>query len=65
MLHDDYKLVVDGTRGAGAELFDLRGDTAERHDLAAVEPDVLQDLRQRLRAWQESVLQSLTGADYR
>ena len=65
MLHDDYKLVVDGTRGAGAELFDLRGDTAERHDLAAVEPDVLQDLQQRLRAWQESVLQSLTGADYR
>ena len=37
----------------------------ESRDLAAVETDVLQDLRQRLRAWQESVLQSLTGADYR
>ena len=65
MLHDDYKLVVDGSSGSGAELFDLRGDAAESRDLAGVETDVLQDLRQRLRAWQESVLQSLTGADYR
>ncbi len=65
MLEDDYKLVVGGSRGSGAELFDLRADRAESRNLAGDEPAVLEELQASLRAWQESVLNSLTGADYR
>jgi arylsulfatase A-like enzyme len=60
-----FKLVVDGARDAGTELFDLREDAAEEHDLAAREPAVVAALERRLRDWQQSVLESLTGADYR
>ena len=61
----DYKLVVDGSRGAGVELFDLRADRAEGRNLAASEPAVAADLQRRLRDWQHAALTSLTGADYR
>jgi hypothetical protein len=47
------------------ELFDLRADPAERNDLAAKHPDEVARLYRQLRTWQESVLASLTGADYR
>ena len=62
---------MDGAarRGAGGasekELFDLRADPAERNDLAAKHPDEVARLYRQLRTWQESVLASLTGADYR
>ena len=65
MLDNDYKLVVGGSAGAGVELFNLRDDRAESRNLAADEPAIAQDLERRLRAWQESALSSLTGADYR
>jgi arylsulfatase A-like enzyme len=61
-----FKLVVH-ERGGGEptrELFDLRDDPAEEHDLIAEEPETAQELGRKLRDWQESVLQSLTGADY-
>ena len=64
MLDDDYKLVVGGSAGAGAELFNLRDDRAESRNLAASDPGVLEELQASLREWQESVLKSLTGADY-
>ncbi len=66
-----FKLVVGGAarRAAGGnevrELFDLRADPAEKHDLAARNPEEVVRLSRHLRAWQESVLASLTGADYR
>ncbi len=60
-----FKLVVDGTRGSGEELFDLRADPAEKTNVIAQHPDVARQLRQQLRTWQQSVLGSLTGADYR
>jgi len=60
-----YKLVVDGERGGTRELFDLRRDPAEKKNLIASEPAVAAKLEQQLRAWQQSVLESLTGADYR
>ena len=60
-----YKLVVDGERGNSKELFDLRRDPAEKNNLIASEPAVAAKLEQQLRAWQQSVLESLTGADYR
>lgn len=60
-----YKLVIDGGRGSGKELFDLRNDPAEKNDIIAAHPDIAAKLEQQLRAWQQAVLQSLTGADYR
>jgi arylsulfatase A-like enzyme len=46
------------------ELFDLDADPAEKTNLYEQEPEVAQKLQTRLRAWQDSVLSSLTGADY-
>ena len=60
-----YKLVVDGAARSGRELFDLRADPAEKNNLIAAQPEVARKLEQQLRTWQESVLQSLMGADYR
>ncbi len=65
IMDGDYKLVVDGSRGSGAELFDLRADRAESRNLAASEPAVAEDMERRLREWQHAALTSLTGADYR
>ena len=64
IMDGDYKLVVDGSRGSGVELFDLRADRAESRDLAESEPAVAADLARRLREWQHAALTSLTGADY-
>ena len=47
------------------ELFDLRADPAEKNNIAAQHPEEVARLARQLRAWQESVLSSLTGADYR
>jgi arylsulfatase A-like enzyme len=65
MVDNRFKLVVDGARGTGRELFDLRRDPAEKHNVIAEHPEVAQRLEQQLRTWQQSVLESLTGADYR
>ncbi len=65
MLDNRYKLVIDGGRGTGKELFDLRNDPAEKKNIIQTQPAVAAKLEQQLRAWQQSVLQSLTEADYR
>jgi arylsulfatase A-like enzyme len=65
ILDNRYKLVLDGGRGTGKELFDVRADPAEKKNIIAAHPEVAERLERQLRAWQESVLQSLTGADYR
>ena len=61
-----YKLLVQDQKKGGmkSELFDLESDPAEKTDLAADRPEVVEALGERLRTWQESVLRSLTGADY-
>ena len=66
ILDNRYKLVVDADRGGegSKELFDLRKDRAEKENLTASEPEVARKLEQQLREWQQSVLESLTGADY-
>ncbi len=63
----DWKLLVRERKGAAPErmLFDLGNDPAEETDLATEEPGVVKELETQLRAWQTSVLTSLTGADYR
>ncbi len=63
-LDNRYKLVMEGRSGSGKELFDVRKDPAETNNLIATHPEVAQRLEQQLRAWQQSVLESLTGADY-
>jgi arylsulfatase A-like enzyme len=65
LVDNRFKLVIDGARGSGKELFDLRSDPAETSNVIDAFPDEARRLEQRLRRWQESVLNSLTGADYR
>ncbi len=60
-----FKLVIDGARGTGTELFDLEADPAEKNNVRAAHPAEAQRLEGLLRTWQHSVLTSLTGADYR
>ncbi len=67
ILDTRYKLVIGGEAADEdqVELFDIRADEAERNDLAAAKPEIVRELTEQLRGWQESVLTSLTGADYR
>jgi len=68
MLGNRYKLVIhDGKKGAEdtIELFDLTPDPAEEKNLATEEPAVAEKMQEELRDWQRSVLESLTGADYK
>ena len=65
MLDNRYKLVVEGSKGNAKELFDLREDPAETTNLIEAKPRVAAKLEKRLREWQESTLNSLTGADYK
>lgn len=64
ILDDRFKLVIDGEGSSGRELFDVRKDPAERNNLIAAHPEVAARLEQQLHEWQQSVLRSLTGADY-
>ncbi len=66
LLGNRYKLVVRG-KGVGkpkSELFDLRDDPAETENLVETKPQVAAAMQSQLRDWQQSVLRSLTGADY-
>ncbi len=50
----EWKLVEDLEDG-GIELFDLRHDEGEKHNLAASEPERAAKLREKLHAWQAAV----------
>lgn len=67
LIDNQYKLVIDAARGGSetTELFDLRLDPAEQHNVAASKPELTKQLLSRLRDWQTSVLDSLAGRDYR
>ncbi len=66
VLDNRYKLVVhENEDGRAQELFDVRADPAETTDLIESNPEVAKKLAQQLKDWQASVLNSLTGADYR
>ena len=64
LLHDRYKLVIDGDRDGGIELFDLEKDPYETTNLTEDLPAISKTLGDQLITWQYSVLNSLTGADY-
>jgi arylsulfatase A-like enzyme len=61
-----YKLVIhDGKKNTlKEELFHLTVDPAEKTNLIQDKPEIAEDLKNKMRAWQDSVLKSLTGADY-
>ncbi|OAI57825.1 N-acetylgalactosamine-6-sulfatase [Verrucomicrobiaceae bacterium SCGC AG-212-N21] len=73
VIEGDYKLVIHEARKAKGgtdtapkiELFDLKVDPGEKTDLTGQQPDLTKKLQSALRTWQDSVLNSLTGADYR
>jgi len=62
-----FKLVIHEAASGDPkrELFDLQADPAEKTNLAQQEPAIAAKLQTRLREWQQSVLQSLSGADYK
>lgn len=64
---DNYKLVIEGQtpNQEGYELYDIYADSAEKKNLADTYPEIVKKMQQELRKWQESVLNSLTGADYK
>ncbi len=65
ILDNRYKLVIAGEGDeATTELFDLRSDRAESSNLVETEPEIAKRMQQQLRDWQQSVLESLTEADY-
>lgn len=61
-----YKLLVQETLGrpARVELYDLEVDPAETTSLAERYPLVVEQMQEQLQRWQQSVLNSLSGADY-
>jgi arylsulfatase A-like enzyme len=66
VLDNRYKLVVDAQSGEKStfELFDLTIDPAEKQNLVESHRHIAESMKRQLRDWQQSVLESLTGADY-
>jgi len=66
MLDNRYKLVVGAQSGnqSTIELFDLTNDPAEEQNLIESHKEIAENMERQLRDWQQSVLESLTGADY-
>jgi arylsulfatase A-like enzyme len=67
MMNDRYKLIVEGDtpNEKGYELYDIQNDPGETNNLADEYQEIVDEMQADLREWQESVLNSLTGADYR
>ena len=66
MMKDQFKLVVAGKtpNEEGFELYDIQNDPGEKRNLADEYPEMVKEMFAEMRNWQESVLNSLTGADY-
>lgn len=67
MMKDQFKLVVAGKtpNEKGFELYDIQNDPGEENNLADQYPEMVKKMQAELRGWQESVLNSLTEADYK
>lgn len=66
IIDGNFKLVIHEPKNSDMrrELFDLAADPAEQTNLADQYSTRADQLQTKLRAWQQSVLKSLTGADY-
>ena len=62
-----FKLVIHEQKNGDVkrELFDLEADPAEKTNLFEQHRTAADQLQTQLHDWQQSVLHSLTGADYR
>ncbi|MGC9354434.1 MAG: sulfatase family protein, partial [Mariniphaga sp.] len=62
-----FKLVAEGQSpdSEGIELYDIQDDPGEKTNLANEYPEMVKEMQAELCKWQESVLNSLTGADYK
>lgn len=61
-----YKLMLRTTQeGTQKQLFDLKDDPAETTNLVEDQPLLAKQLERDLQIWQDSVLHSLTGEEYR
>lgn len=66
IIEGDHKLVIRERKGeTSIELFHLKSDPAEKSNLIDQQPELARRLQSDLRKWQDSVLNSLTGSDYR
>jgi arylsulfatase A-like enzyme len=67
IIDGDFKLVLHEKKSGGVseELFNLDADPAEKENVIDQQPATADRLRSELRRWQTSVLNSLTGDDYR
>lgn len=67
MMKDQYKLVVEGktSNENGVELYNIQNDPGEERNLADEHPEMVKGMYAELRKWQESVLNSLMGSDYK
>lgn len=66
IIDKNFKLIVKGNdqQDPDKELYNLENDPAESNNLVNDRPETANELAKRLRQWQSSVLNSLTGADY-
>ncbi len=62
LIDNRYKLIKTGK--ARFMLFDLIADPAEKTDLAAEEPQIVESMKQTLLDWQASCKESAAGQDY-
>ena len=51
----DWRLIRDFGPGGGRELYNLRDDPAESIDLAAREPEIVQQLREVMVQWRNAL----------
>lgn len=67
IISKQFKLVIHESKGGkpNRELFDLTADPAEKNNLIEQQTDVAAKLQNELHQWQQSVLQSLAGNDYK
>ena len=65
IISGDHKLVIDGDKNTGVELFNLKEDIGEENNIAEAHPDVVEQLSKELHQWQKGVLNSLMEADYK
>jgi len=67
IMQNQFKLVLEGRspNSLGFELYDIQNDPSEAKNLADQNPEQVNEMQAELLKWQESVLNSLTGADYK
>jgi arylsulfatase A-like enzyme len=67
IIEGSHKLIIHDRKDGKVteELFDLDADPGEKTNLVDGQPELAGTLSKRLREWQESVLESLRGGDYK